>query len=208
MSKLANVFLVPKTTQCPKHSPGSTAVCHKHEKVHRLAILMWSGTSTLVGFLIGIVLSWIRDSGYPSLLSSETLSSLSELQSIPEQLGWLFWVGLVGCVLIWGVATILVCARKYTTIQEYVIVGLATPCFLVSLVVAINLLVIHCIYVMASKGLKGLKGLMKSTATIIILHLVCWRSICRAMQSHSGSESRRMETRPNFTAETPKGCRI
>ena len=127
MSKLADVFLVPKTTQCPAAQAAGRFACHEHVAVHRLAILIWSGMSTLVGFLVGIVLSWIRDTEYTELFSSETLHALGELQSIP----WFVWVV---CVLVWGLSTLLVCARKFTTIQEYVIVGLVTPCFVVSLV--------------------------------------------------------------------------
>ena len=81
MSKLADIFLVPKTTHCPaaQHA-GPVAVCHKHVEVHRLAILVWSGTSTLVGFFVGVILSWTRDSGYSALFCSKALTSLSELQ--------------------------------------------------------------------------------------------------------------------------------
>ena len=132
MTKAADLFVVPTITRCPaapaENSGLPRTVCHQHVEVQRTTILVWTAISTFVSLIAGLVLTWIHDNGYSTLLDKDTLVQIvNELLSVRDFLGYFTWVGLVVFLAIWAIATLLVCTRQFITIREYVLLGMAMP---------------------------------------------------------------------------------
>lgn len=131
----SDFFHVPKPYRCAAVSQSPDEVCHRHPTMERSNILFWSAVSTLIGFIVGILISWFNDIGYDSLNFVMLMPAINQLNKIPVFIGWGWMIVIfVLSVFLWSLATLLVCTRKFTSIGQYVLLGIATPASLLSAV--------------------------------------------------------------------------
>lgn len=133
MNHLTELFCGRPPTGCADGPPDTmpvgrngSAVCHRHTPIPQGHILFWTALAVLGGFLLEIFLSWATLT-WSADAPNRWVYLARQLEKFHSDTGYFVYVFAGLLVVLWSLATLIVCRRKFVSLTDYIIFAVAVP---------------------------------------------------------------------------------